>query len=171
MFCRGQSRAIETTTMSEQSFPPGWDEERIREVVAHFKPQTKDTQRAENEVARQAGVASLAAPTDAVQNSTAWAPVLRLVTMVVTAVACVGAGATAGVAAFASELTWPLSPANFAGSALMGAYWGIACGAIAAICLAALNRKHLWIAAVLAVVVTWFVTCAGVWWLLVSNLG
>ncbi len=30
--------------MSTQNFPPGWDEARIREVIAHYENQTEDEQ-------------------------------------------------------------------------------------------------------------------------------
>lgn len=35
--------------MSTQNFPPGWDESRIREVIAHYENQTEDEQFAEIE--------------------------------------------------------------------------------------------------------------------------
>jgi hypothetical protein len=28
--------------MSQQKFPPGWDEERVREVLSHFEDQSED---------------------------------------------------------------------------------------------------------------------------------
>jgi hypothetical protein len=39
--------------MKEQQFPPGWDEERIRQVIAHYENQTEDEQLAEIERARE----------------------------------------------------------------------------------------------------------------------
>ena len=51
--------------MSEQRFPPGWDEERVREVLAHYESQSEDEQFAEIEAAREAeGVTMMAVPTE-----------------------------------------------------------------------------------------------------------
>ena len=53
--------------MSKQKFPPGWDEERIRQVIAHYESQTEDEQFAEIEAAREAaGVTMMAVPTELV---------------------------------------------------------------------------------------------------------
>lgn len=40
--------------MSTQNFPPGWDETRIREVIAHYENQTEDEQFAEIEAGLEA---------------------------------------------------------------------------------------------------------------------
>jgi hypothetical protein len=40
--------------MKGQKFPPGWDEDRAREVLAHYEEQTEDEQFAEIETAREA---------------------------------------------------------------------------------------------------------------------
>ena len=40
--------------MTKQNFPPGWDEQRVREVIAHYDNQTEDEQFAEIEVAHEA---------------------------------------------------------------------------------------------------------------------
>jgi hypothetical protein len=37
--------------MSAQKFPPGWDEKRVRDVLAHYESQTEDEQFAEIEAA------------------------------------------------------------------------------------------------------------------------
>jgi len=51
--------------MSEQKFPPGWDEKRVREVLAHYEEQTEDEQFAEIEAAREAeGMTLIAVPTE-----------------------------------------------------------------------------------------------------------
>jgi hypothetical protein len=39
--------------MSEQRFPPGWDEESVRGVLAHYEDQTEDEQFAEIEASRE----------------------------------------------------------------------------------------------------------------------
>jgi hypothetical protein len=53
--------------MSQQKFPPGWDEERVRQVLAHYDSQTEDEQFAEIEAAREAaGVTLMAVPTELV---------------------------------------------------------------------------------------------------------
>ncbi|MGO9112463.1 MAG: hypothetical protein ACLP9L_24800 [Thermoguttaceae bacterium] len=53
--------------MNEQKFPPGWNDERVREVIAHYENETEDEQFAEIEAAREAdGVTIMAVPTDLV---------------------------------------------------------------------------------------------------------
>lgn len=37
--------------MKENKFPPGWDEERVRRVLAHYEEQTEDEAAAEDEAA------------------------------------------------------------------------------------------------------------------------
>jgi hypothetical protein len=37
--------------MKENKFPPGWDEERVRRVLAHYEHQTEDQAVAEDEAA------------------------------------------------------------------------------------------------------------------------
>jgi hypothetical protein len=51
--------------MTTQKFPPGWDEERVREVLAHYENQSEDEQFAEIEAAREAeGTTWMAVPTE-----------------------------------------------------------------------------------------------------------
>jgi len=53
--------------MSNQNCPPGWDEERVREVLAHYESQTEDEQFAEIEAAHEAEQVTLVAvPTELV---------------------------------------------------------------------------------------------------------
>jgi hypothetical protein len=53
--------------MIEQKFPPGWDEDRVREVLAHYEGQTEDEQFAEIEATREAeGITLMAIPTELV---------------------------------------------------------------------------------------------------------
>jgi len=53
--------------MSQPKFPPGWDEERIRQVLAHYENQTEDEQFAEIEAAHEAAdVTMMAVPTELV---------------------------------------------------------------------------------------------------------
>jgi hypothetical protein len=53
--------------MSDQKFPPGWDEERVRQVLAHYEEQTEDEQFAEIEAARESeNVTLIAVPTELV---------------------------------------------------------------------------------------------------------
>jgi len=96
---------------------------------------------------------------------------LRLFAIIVTAAACVAAGVTAGLVAFASELHWPLSEANLAAGSGYGIRGGVIGAVIAAFFLWQADRKTLWIAGAIAVAVTWLVTFAGVWWIVVSSLG
>ena len=39
--------------MKQSKFPPGWDEQRVRKVIAHYEAQTKDEAVAEDEAALQ----------------------------------------------------------------------------------------------------------------------
>jgi len=51
--------------MTKQNFPPGWDEQRVREVIAHYDNQTEDEQFAEIEAAHEAEqVTLMAVPTE-----------------------------------------------------------------------------------------------------------
>jgi hypothetical protein len=51
--------------MSKQNFPPGWDEQRVREVLAHYENQAEDEQFAEIEAAREAeGITMMAVPAE-----------------------------------------------------------------------------------------------------------
>ncbi len=53
--------------MNEQKFPPGWNEERVRQVIAHNEDETEDEQFAEIEAAREAeGTTVMAVPTELV---------------------------------------------------------------------------------------------------------
>jgi hypothetical protein len=40
--------------MKKNRFPPGWDEQRVREVLAHYESQTEDEEFAEIEAALDA---------------------------------------------------------------------------------------------------------------------
>ena len=58
---------MEETQISQPKFPPGWDEERVRQVLAHYESQTEDEQFAEIEAAQEAeGVTMMAVPTELV---------------------------------------------------------------------------------------------------------
>ena len=39
--------------MSQHRFPPGWDEKRVRDLLAHYESQTEDEEFAEIEAAQQ----------------------------------------------------------------------------------------------------------------------
>jgi hypothetical protein len=53
--------------MTKQNFPPGWDGERVREVIAHYENQTEDEQFAEVQAVRETeGVTLMAVPTELV---------------------------------------------------------------------------------------------------------
>ena len=53
--------------MSTQNFPPGWDEARIRNVIAHYESQSEDEQFAEIESALEGeNVTLMAVPTELV---------------------------------------------------------------------------------------------------------
>ncbi len=63
-------RLPETVTSSpsaNQKFPPGWDEIRVRQVMAHYENQTEDEQFSEIEAARETeGMTLIAVPTELV---------------------------------------------------------------------------------------------------------
>lgn len=53
--------------MNQQEFPPGWDENRIREVIAHYENQTEEERLAEIEAARESeGITMMAVPNELV---------------------------------------------------------------------------------------------------------
>ena len=53
--------------MSNQKLPPGWDEQRVRDVIAHYDNQSEDEQFAEIEAARkQQDITMMAVPNDLV---------------------------------------------------------------------------------------------------------
>ncbi len=53
--------------MIEQKFPPGWDADRVREVLAHYGSQSQDEEFAEIEAAREAeGITLMAIPIELV---------------------------------------------------------------------------------------------------------
>ena len=53
--------------MSQNQFPPGWDEKRVREVIEHYEHQSEDEQFAEIEAAHEDRSTTLiAVPTELV---------------------------------------------------------------------------------------------------------
>lgn len=55
--------------MSSQNFPPGWDEARVRDVLAHYENQSEDEQFAEIEAGLEAkNVTLMAVPTELVSE-------------------------------------------------------------------------------------------------------
>jgi len=53
--------------MRKQRLPPGWDQQRVRKVAAHYDSQTEDEQFAEIEAARtKQGITMVAVPTELV---------------------------------------------------------------------------------------------------------
>jgi hypothetical protein len=53
--------------MNEQRFPLGWDEDRVRQVLAQYENQSEDEQFAEIEAARESeGMTLMAIPTELV---------------------------------------------------------------------------------------------------------
>ena len=51
--------------MNRPKFPPGWDEERVRQVLAHYENQSEDEQFAEIEAARDAkDITMIAVPSE-----------------------------------------------------------------------------------------------------------
>ena len=53
--------------MNKQHFPPGWDEQRAQELIAHYENQTEDEESAGIEAARKAAdITLMAIPTELV---------------------------------------------------------------------------------------------------------
>jgi hypothetical protein len=53
--------------MRKRKFPPGWDEKRVQELIAHYENQTEDEEFADIEAAREAeDITMMAIPTDLV---------------------------------------------------------------------------------------------------------
>ena len=53
--------------MSYQKFPPGWDENRVKKLIAHYENQTEDEEFADIEEAREAeDITLMAIPTELV---------------------------------------------------------------------------------------------------------
>jgi hypothetical protein len=53
--------------MRKQKFPPGWDEKRVQELIAHYENQTEDEEFADIEAAREAeDITLMAIPTELV---------------------------------------------------------------------------------------------------------
>ncbi len=51
--------------MNNQKFPRGWDEDRVRQVLAHYESQSEDEQFAEIEAAWEAeNITMMAVPTE-----------------------------------------------------------------------------------------------------------
>jgi hypothetical protein len=51
--------------MTKPNFPPGWDEQRVREVIEHYESQTEDEQFAEIEAVHEGEqVTLMAVPTE-----------------------------------------------------------------------------------------------------------
>lgn len=95
----------------------------------------------------------------------------HLIVVVLAAMACVGAGATAGPAACGTVLHFPLSEENLRYSTLLGLCWGVGGALIAMMILSRANPKMLWFKAVCVVVTSWFVSFAAVYLKLVLMLG
>jgi hypothetical protein len=45
--------------MSTQEYPVGWDEERVRKVIAHYEQQSEDEAVAEDEAGMESGEAAM----------------------------------------------------------------------------------------------------------------
>jgi hypothetical protein len=58
---------MEEAEMTLQKFPPGWDEKRVQELIAHYENQSEDEEFADIEAAREAeDITLMAIPTDLV---------------------------------------------------------------------------------------------------------
>jgi hypothetical protein len=50
---RDRPPTTEEAKMKKQKFPPGWDEKRVQELIAHYENQTEDEEFADIEAARE----------------------------------------------------------------------------------------------------------------------
>jgi hypothetical protein len=48
--------------MTQKAFPPGWDEERVRKVLAHYESQSEDEAVAEDEAAAEGSETIMSVP-------------------------------------------------------------------------------------------------------------
>lgn len=64
---KNQAKMAKKPTAKKQKFPRGWNEERVRTVVAHYENQTEDEAVAEDEAAYKAeGQTVMIVPTELV---------------------------------------------------------------------------------------------------------
>jgi hypothetical protein len=64
---KNHSKKVKKPAGNKQKFPAGWDEERVRRVLAHYENQTEDEAVAEDEAAYEAnGQTVMIVPTDLV---------------------------------------------------------------------------------------------------------
>jgi hypothetical protein len=93
---------------------------------------------------------------------------VRIVVIAVTAAACVLAGASAGLLAFAVEVHTSLLDPDIA---IYGAGWSCVGVVVVAVWLWYAERKYLLRIAVIGVAATWLATFVCVWLRVVSGLG
>ncbi len=93
----------------------------------------------------------------------------RVLVVLATAGACVGAGATAGPVAYASELFVPLVGGTFGEAVNLGLCFGGFGAVIAAAALWFVPRKHRWWAAAVAPLATWLLAFLGVLVIVVNS--
>jgi Ser/Thr protein kinase RdoA (MazF antagonist) len=55
--------------MSEQKFPPGWDEARVKRLIDHYENMSEDELLAEDEAARKSGTNHLPVSTGVSKNN------------------------------------------------------------------------------------------------------
>jgi hypothetical protein len=94
---------------------------------------------------------------------------VRVLAVAAAGAACLGAGATAGPAAFAAESPLPLAEATLRESVGLGLCGGVFGALFAGVALSFVGRKRLWLTAAAAVALTWLVTFAAVWRLVQSS--
>jgi hypothetical protein len=93
---------------------------------------------------------------------------VRVLAVAAAGAACLGAGATAGPAAFAAES--PLTEATLRESVGLGLCGGAFGALLAGAALSFASRKRLWLTAAAAVALTWLATFAAVYRLAQSSL-
>lgn len=64
---KNETKKPQSRTANQQKFPRGWNEERVRKVLAHYENQTEDEALAEDEAAYEVeGQTVMIVPTDLV---------------------------------------------------------------------------------------------------------
>jgi hypothetical protein len=96
---------------------------------------------------------------------------LRFILMMVTVPVCILAGLVGAVAGICAELHWPLSEPNFAYMSRWGVGVGILGAVLTALLVVVVPRERLWWVVSLGSGVTLMVSCASLWWTVVSSLG
>src|SRR3954451_10831230 len=96
---------------------------------------------------------------------------LRWILVPIAVATCLLAGIVGAMAGICAALHWPLSDLNFAYTIRWGVVAGLLGAFLAAGLLLSARRERLWWLAILVAGFTLLMSCAGMWWNVVSSLG